>query len=183
MPKKPRLMLIVGKRGSGKTQLVKKLLAEIDRQRVIIFDPLGEYESGLIYYDFITFCDKIEGAESFRYILRFDNQEEYEYALEVAYAVGDLLLVIEEITHFANERSIDKSLDSIIRFGRHQNVSLLSVTQRCANIPRLLTSQMDIIISFKQTEPRDIEYLYKTVGSEAFELSELGEYKYKAFKL
>lgn len=175
--------MVVGKRGSGKTFLVKKLLNELQPKRLVIFDPLNEYADGLVVTDVIDLCNRLETTEHFRYILRFDTQEDFRLALEAVYLKGDLLLVVEEVSYFANERSIDASFDSIVRFGRHRKVDLIGITQRCANVPRLLTSQMDIIISYKQTEPRDLEYLYRVVGDEAYDLNELGLYEYKTFFL
>lgn len=142
---------------------------------------MGEYTNGLIFLDFVEWCSKIETSDSFRHILRFDSEWDYFCAIEVAYEAGDLLLVIEEVTVFANDKSIDKTFDRIIRFGRHRNISMIGATQRCANIPRLLTSQMDGIISFRQTEPRDLEYMSKVVGEDAKKISQLGEHEFITF--
>lgn len=165
---------------------MKDILQKLQHRRLIIFDPLTEYEDGLIFYDFLEWCDYLESKEEplhFRHILRFDNQQDYFLALEVAYQIGDLLLIIEEVTNFANERSVDKTFDTIVRFGRHQGVSLIGITQRFANVPRLLTSQMDIIISFVQTEPRDIQYICMVVGQRGESIKDLAPYKYKIFFL
>lgn len=147
-----------------------------------MFDRLAEYENGFVFESFVDFCDYLQTHSTFKAICRFPSFEDYELGLQAVYIKTNIFLVLEEITVFANERYISPGLDSIIRFGRHKQVHLLAITQRCANVPKLLTSQMDMLICYKQTEPRDLQYLSQVVGERAFDLPELDEYEYMYFE-
>jgi hypothetical protein len=129
--------------------------------RYIIFDPMGEYTEGIVFRRFADLLNymKTHHTKRFKCICRFDTDYEYDQTIELAKEVTNLWIIVEEITSFVSVHSKSKSFDNLIRLGRHYRISIIGITQRAAEIPRLYTSQIDELISFLQTEPRDIQWL------------------------
>jgi len=175
------IITIVGQRGSGKTTLAKMLV--LMRSRVVVLDPLCEYgNEGLIFEslgDLVNFMSEHSEGQ-FRVICRFESMEEYDTLLDLSREIGMLTVVIEELNFFIQVQSKNPHFDQLYRFGRHRGVSVIGIAQRCAEIPKLITSQSDSIISFRQTEPGDLKYLSSVsfIGSEgAAKLPDLEKYK------
>lgn len=150
---------------------MKQILPKLNRY--FIFDPIGEYTEGVIFrrfFDLLQFM-KNNHNKKFKCICRFDSDEEYDSAIELAKEITNLWIIVEEVTSFVGVHSKSDSFDKLVRWGRHYNVSILAITQRAAEIPRLYSSQVDEVISFVQTEPRDLDWLSRVsfVGSEGAE--------------
>lgn len=94
---------------------------------------------------------------------------EIEKVLELVNATGNVTLIIEEI-HLLS-KSTQSNLYRILTTGRHKNINVIATAQRPYRVSRDLTAQSDIIISFRQTEKRDIDYLTE-FSDEAGTLSE-----------
>lgn len=167
MPRKNKIVLVVGQKGSGKSSLVRRLVAEM--QRAVVLDPMAEYSDGIVfecYADLHTFLRE-RHAGQWRCICRFQDDGEYAEAVALALEVGACTVVVEEMNFFLSVQSAPDPFVRLFRYGRHRSVSIVAVAQRCAEIPRLFTAQADVVYSFRQVEPRDIEYLGKlgAVGS------------------
>lgn len=59
---------------------------------------------------------------------------------------------------------------SAFRRGRHHMLSLFMATQRPATCARDVTAQADVIFAFAQTEPRDIDWLARTISTPVADL-------------
>jgi hypothetical protein len=144
-----------------------------------------EYSEGIVVYSYSELYESMKNLIQewrilktdsykdmpFKFICRFTNDDDYTNAVELCIEMGNLWLVIEEVTHFVSVHQKSVPFDHVLRYGRHFGISLVLITQRCSEIPRLYTSQSDIVISFRQQEPRDIDYMSKIgiVGSEGAE--------------
>lgn len=174
-----KIILILGKRGSGKTTLTKKIISEYEKD-LIIWDFIGEYK-GVVIKTFDDFCwymakRKVENKR-INAILRLPI-EDFDGVCGVICAVKDVLFVIEEVDSVSSASYVSKGLGFMIRYGRHWGISMMATSRRPADIPRLLTSQTNTLYCFRFIEPRDLDYLrqYASVGIE--ELQNLGEYEY-----
>jgi len=156
---KNKIVLILGRKGSGKSTLARQIVARLSR--VVVLDPLAEYPAARCrsVAELLSFMDVKHHAATFRVACTFDDMDDYETAIGVAREVGKLWIVIEELNFFIDCWSRDKPYLDLVRFGRHEGVSILMVAQRAAEVPKLFTSQSDAIVSFRQTEPRDLDYL------------------------
>lgn len=179
-----KIILIFGKRGSGKSYLANKLIAH--EQRVLVFDTLSEYTEGVVfeeYGDFTAFWRQIY-QHPYRLIYRpLKPDEEIEYVADLVYAIGNVTFLVEEIDCYCSSHQTSESFAHIIQRGRHNNITLIGVTQRPYGIHRLLTSQAKEIYIFSTNEPRDREYLRTLLGQEIEPmLDRLGQYQYLHWK-
>lgn len=172
---KAEIICIFGKRGSGKSTLAKKLLR--GKSRVIVFDPLGEY-SGRLVSDPLELFKTIRRAKRFFIVYRpTDARKEFPWIARIAYEIGELCLVAEEISWAISPAKMDPRIEILIRMGRHKGVELIGISRRPAEVNRDLTANAGTIHIFRTTEPRDIKYFRDLLGRDAAErLPRLPEY-------
>jgi len=177
-----KITLIFGKRGTGKSYLAAKLIAE--ERRLLIYDTLSEYDAGVIFdteqaEQFKEFWRHVY-RRNFRLVYRpLNPQAEIDEIAELVFALGDMTFLVEEVDCYCTSYQISDAFAHIIQRGRHKNISLIGVTQRPFGISRLLTSQAKEIYVFGTNEPRDRDYLKLLLG-EAIEpkLDLLQKYEY-----
>lgn len=189
------IVLITGKTGSGKSTLFRKMLE--DKKRVIIFDTLSEYSEltlpypALFIHNIHDFYDCLarNHYKNFRIIFDPEDPEQvlelndgnqitvFEESCKLIYNhLEDLILGIEEIANLTTGIKVPEYLRKIARFGRHSSISLYATTQRPADVHPLIRAQMTTLISFKQHEPRDIDWLKQVIGEQAIGLKDLAQF-------
>lgn len=168
--------MIFGKTGTGKTTLAKNLIKK--ENRYIIIDALREYDNGIIIEDFESFLDYVKNNfnNDFKIICRFTSDEDIEYLFRTVFVIGNLTLLVEEAEIYINPYSKSNNFLRLVRYGRHKNVKIIGVARRTAELSMDFRAQTNRIISFKQTEKRDLEKLAE-LGLE--NLDKLSEHEYK----
>jgi hypothetical protein len=187
---------VLGKKGSGKSALVKRIIDRIDH--VIIFDPMHEY--GGVFYQSITelrnmseniicesFIELVTAIKcltvrpKYRIIFRAVNDDEAEGFMQIMNKVNNYTLVLEECDIYTDSHYIHSEISNLIKYGRHFNRSLIWVSRSPFEINRFLTRQTDILISFLQTEPRDIEYLSNFIFNKNIAALNYANYEYASW--
>ncbi len=175
-----KIILIFGKRGSGKSYLAKKL-AE-NEKRLFIFDTLSEYDNGIVFDDYDKCLEFWKHAyrKPYRIIYRpLKPDAEIDNVAELVFAAGDVCFLVEEIDCYCTAYQIGDKFAHIIQRGRHRDITLIGITQRPFGIHRLLTSQAKEIYVFNTNEPRDRDYLRTLLGQEIEgKLDQLKQYEY-----
>ncbi len=175
-----KIILIFGKRGSGKSYLANKLISQ--EQKLLIFDTLSEYTEGVVFEDYPKFAEfwKLVYRHPYRLIYRpLKPTEEINTIAGLVYTIGDCCLLVEEIDCYCTSYQIGDEFAHVIQRGRHKNITLIGVTQRPYGIHRLLTSQAKEIYVFNTNEPRDRDYLRILLGQEIdAKLDGLEQYQY-----
>lgn len=173
-----------GGKGSGKSTLVKEVVDE--SPRVIVFDTVGEYNSRRdkpieSYEAALSELGRVQHESRFRVVIRLVDNDEALSAMRVAYDVGKpgkpTLFVLEETSFYCSPSYLPAELARFVRYGRHQSLDQIYVSRRPAEIHRDLTAQSDLIVSFRQHEPKDIDYLVRAMGPGARKLPHLGDYQ------
>ncbi len=175
-----KVILIFGKRGGGKSWLCGVIIKPMPR--VVVFDTIGEYKDGFIFDNTGDLCRfwKANHRKTFRLIYRpVDVESEFARVAELVWLCGDVTFVVEEVDLYASPHQIGESFKQLLQRGRHQNITLIAITQRPFGIHRLLTSQAKEIYIFSTNEPRDRGYLRDLLGSEIEPtLDALEQYQY-----
>lgn len=177
-----KVIVIIGKRGSGKSYLARKL---IEREpRLLIFDTMSEYLDGVVFdaeelQQFKAFWKHVY-RRPFRLIYRpLVPEKEIDEIAELVYLLGNMTFVVEEVDCYCTAYQISDAFAHIIQRGRHKNITLIGITQRPYGIHRLLTSQAKELYIFSTSEPRDRDYLKSLLGQEVeAKLDALEQYQY-----
>lgn len=175
--------MILGQKGSGKTTLAKKIISNLDR--VFVLDVLDEYnlESINDEKELINICKEIikNKSKSFKYSIKIDNDKFLINAIKILWIFAKFYnnwwLVGEEASYYVNLNVRTGEILNFIRYGRHYEVNQIYISRNTAEISKYLTSQADLIISFKQIEPRHKEVLEK-YGFDIEKLDKLKKYDY-----
>jgi len=181
-----KVIIIIGKRGSGKSFLANKL---IDREpRLVVYDTMSEYKNGVVfgtenYNDLLLFWKNVYRGR-FKLIYRpLKPDAEIERICELVYKLGGCCFLVEEIDCYCSSNQISDNFAAIIQRGRHKNITLIGVTQRPFGINRLLTAMAKEVYVFNTNEPRDREYLRTLLGQEIEQkLDALEQYQYVHWK-
>lgn len=176
-----KITLILGRKGTGKTTLAKQRASSASR--LLVVDNLVEYHQGLIFERYGALEHYApQNRECFACVCRFTTDDEQRRLFQLAWDLGHLTLLAEEVDWYAppsrpaKGSAAEKFLE-LLKYGRHRDLSIIGVSRRPAEITRMLTSQADEIVSFQQTEPGDLKYLQK-YGFRPEELAALGEFQY-----
>ncbi len=167
MTDEKKVQLVIGKRGSGKSELAKFLIRNADR--LVVYDIMSEYTEGVTFDD-TQLCELgvfwgAVYAREFRIVYRpLNPRDEIDWLAQAVFALGDLTFVVEEIDSICTPFDMPLAMQAIIQRGRHRNVELIGVTPAPFGIHRDLTRQAKDIFVFKTTEPRDVQYLQRLLG-------------------
>jgi len=183
------LVNIFGKRGAGKTHMIKYALQECEAP-VVVIDILGNFSSDEIPDSLetesltealrkITEYKQYEAASNDErglmedippiIILRpHDPDEAIDYVSSILWHEEGGTLVIDEADGFNIYNA--PCFSDLIRYGRNRNIHLLTGCRRPAELDRNITAGANCIYIFQTQEPRDIDYFAKTiVGKEQAE--------------
>lgn len=181
-----KVILVMGKRGSGKTYLVNNLIA--DERRLVIWDRMSEYSAGIVFEaeEKVKFQEFFYAVyrKSFRIVYRpLHPMQEIGWISELVYVLGDVCFVVEEIDSICTPYKLDEIFEGIINRGRHKNITLIGVTHAPFGIHRDLTRQAKEVYVFNTNEPRDLAYLRDLLGSDMEKkVSLLDKYEYALWK-
>lgn len=177
-----KIILIIGKRGSGKSYLANKMI--INDRRLLIYDIMSEYTNGVVFgtetqMDFRQFWFRVY-KNNFRLIYRpIQPKIEIEVLANAVFALGNLTFVVEEVDSICTAYDLPETFSKIIARGRHRNITLIGVTPAPFGIHRDLTRQAKEIYVFNTKEPRDRDYLRNLLGQEIeAKLDALEQYQY-----
>lgn len=102
--------------------------------------------------------------DRFRFIVRELEPEDFDDFCKWVRTVGSLTLAIDEIDLWTKPNYTPPELERLVRYGRHHAVDLLVVARRPVDVPRLVTSQADVLFTYRQTEPADLKWLVDLTG-------------------
>ena len=155
------LTTIVGRRGRGKSTLVKQLIEESDADRVCILDFLGDY----------TELNDPRIQLSRGYI--------YPFLKNVWNTCNDYnktLMVLDEIDTYSK---YDEYISYMYKYGRHGAIEIIAVSRTFMDLPVISRRLTDEYYLFQITEWIDLQYLSRHKGLEFCErVKSLGFYEY-----
>lgn len=177
-----KIIVILGRKGEGKTTMCRSLMDGIDR--FIAYDPVRQFNNGVVFNDpeklrqFIVNNYHINYRAIYQPVIQIlGGQENEDRALQefltlctiVQYTMN-CYFVIDEIDMYTSSNKCPVEFKNLVMRGRHRGISMICTTRRHTETSRHLTAQADIIISFRQQEPNDIKYLSQFFGAEKADL-------------
>lgn len=177
------IIALFGRKGSGKSELAKKIIRE--HPRVFVFDTLAEYGKGFKVHEGKQACIdamlSVKDSRAYRLSLRVLELEDNLALMELAYEFPRCMVVVEETSLYARPTYLPTEIARLVRYGRHREIDQVYIARRPSEVHRDLTAQADVIVSFEQREPRDVKYLREIAGEEAERVRSLPKYKVLAF--
>jgi DNA helicase HerA-like ATPase len=187
--KENTILSIMGRKGSGKSTLVREIMNSGQFPRIFVLDTNGEYglEDGFEITHTVKAGAKamlrVRNRDEFRISLRERDTEQLVKLLDVAFEIPHHLMVIEETHFYVKPAYLPAEISQMVRLGRHRAISQIYVSQRPSGLNRDLTSQSDFIVTFRQSEPRDIKWLGEVAGDGAEDVRNLPDYKVRVWTL
>ena len=171
--------VVLGRRGSGKTTLVKSRLDLFPR--VLICDPNHEYEGRAP--DGLSGLYQLARSErKFRLVFRpplgvaeAEELEAVDCLAEIAYRTGNLLLVVEEADRYTKHgKDTLPYLRLLIDQGRHNEIGVVMVARRPSRLPKDVIENASALYLFHIHEPHSQRYLAGIIGADVAQLAGLG---------
>ncbi len=163
-------VMIVGTTGSGKTELVKNLLAS--QNRVIIIDPKHEFKlEGFKVNKNFNYPNAF--TKTFRQILRprpgRDDERLAEF-LYTAYKRRNVTIYCDELAVIEESYPETLSVMKVIQVtGRSRHVGIWNATQRPRNFPRTFMTESEVFFMFRLQSAEDRDYMSGFIGNEVEE--------------
>ena len=186
------VVTVLGQRGTGKSTLAWNFASLMPR--LITFCRLGEHKKenySHIVYNFDQFCETmlaLEHSDRFRILYKFDVEsdghgDEFNEAMRIIYYRKHLARLIEEVWNFASKNHIPKWLKECYLTGRHNDICMITTSQRPASIHNDILAQTTQLFSGTQTNSNDILSLKEVLGREwAEKLKNLPKYEFIRFQ-
>lgn len=185
------LITVFGRRGSGKTTLIRRLIP-IQKKPVIIVDVLGNYtdEPWVITHSYLEALNEIQNYiknpnEHLGIIVVADSDmsKATDYMCSALWKIDGGTLVLDEVDAISIPEA--PCFDEAIRYGRNHGIDIITGCRRPAELSKNITAGADIAFCFNTHEPRDIDYYADFLGDESAEkLSTLPQHHgvFKDFK-
>lgn len=173
---------VFGRSGSGKTVYVREQWFP-HFPRLIILDQTGEWrkleqENGGRADGLEALVEAMKekaGSRRWRIVADLDNDEIEQLAAILiprgavdrspARLLGGLALFMDEVDLVAPVNA-PQGIRSLFRRGRHAGLSVISASQRPANVSKEVTSQAQFLAILALHEKNDVAYLKQVLGAE-----------------
>ncbi len=180
-------IFITGISGSGKTTGAWQHYMS-KAPRVLIVDQMGEW-NGRVFETANTLGELhaaiMRARKEKRWIVSYSNLDNRLDDLvrwlmplpnvdrSPVLAMGGMVLMLDEVDLIAPTGGASETIRNLYRRSRHIHLSIISATQRPANVLREVSAQSTQVLAYRLTEPRDRDYLQDLMR---WDQSQLGEY-------
>lgn len=200
-PRKAVQVALVGKRGSGKTELLYRLFDTYPYDRLAI-DPNGDLKMPEGTVDLEPpiparwpgqAFEQLHGERRKQQTLYFrpdfhedGYREDMDRAIGMAYAHGRCAVLFDEVHEGAPANRTPPHMRRALRQGRHRELTELFATPRPLTVDPLVIANADVVYVFKLPNPHDRRRVADCIGWDPKDfdqaVSELGEYEYLRYE-
>jgi ABC-type dipeptide/oligopeptide/nickel transport system ATPase component len=190
MIEKADCILVMGRRGCGKSYLAKRIQQVFPRR--VIIDTLNEYKNeGEIVRSFAEFSKKLieykeNKSSAFVLIFQFPieselNEVEFNEIMRICFYFGNIQIVIEEIQLHCKTQWLPHWLRNNLLVGRHQGISLLFTSQRPGEVNKTIVSQCAHIFCGNLIDGNDLKYVSNFLNQNSEKLVNLPDRRFLYF--
>lgn len=158
---------IFGRKGTGKTTLARHLVKNV--RRVLILDPLREYDGGCVIDDPVSLADywnAVKEYPDFEIDFRPSSDRDVDAFFNVCYWSRNTWVFVDEIDRVCSPNRCQHRLRWLFNYGRHRAISLVGLARRPASVHRDFTAACDWLVAHQTSEPRDLQYLSEFMPTE-----------------
>ena len=141
---------IVGRKGSGKTTALRRIMQPLPR--IMLWDPLGEHrwcpnpiKTIERLQEFFLWA---RGLDSFaaRFIAQSDLPGAFDAFADLVFRKGHLVVGTEEVPMISQPNWLPDGFDRLVRLGRHRAVSIVWTAQRMSEVARRLLASGEVAV-------------------------------------
>lgn len=181
------ILICTGKKGSGKTTLIRKL--EVKCRRSLVCDPEAKWppaRAKVIYgarelLKYARAHQLQDPARPFRIIYRDDVDAMQLAGPGLAFVLRRCTLTIDELAWLCNSRQLPTYLRRILQFGRERQINLMGTTREPQEVHDLLFSQADEVVFFRTDPGNGLDRIRRRYGPLADELPGLASFKSRTY--
>lgn len=170
---------IIGKTGSGKSYLIRKVSHQF--KRVLFFDPKHEHGDlkGQTTHTVETTKKVLEKKDNFFIIYQpYDlSPETWNEVCEAVFRKGNMVVVMDEVERWSSPRVVEWH-DKIIRMGRTRGIGIIHLIQRPAFIDNYILSESEHFIIFNLNLESDRKKVEGVIGEVAEKARDLTAYHF-----
>lgn len=166
------VVVVVGPRGCGKTNLVKSLLQQFEN--LLVLDRMHEYQdTNATVCRFSPDLKEMIGLGGHareKKIVAQPNHFSFDFSELLfcySYTAENWTLVVEEADRIASTHQIGKWHSECVDTGRHHGIGLIEVTRRVNRLNTLISSNANHFFLFRSFIPADLAYLGEFIPPEA----------------
>jgi hypothetical protein len=126
--------------------------------------------------NFEDLANYIKDKDEYKISCRFTNDDDFEFLFRLLRYERNVLLVVEECGAYISPRSSETKFLDLVNYGRHWNTYIIGISRRTAELSASMRAMTDVIYSFKQTEPMDLQKMC-LLGFDGLENLEKFDYK------
>lgn len=177
---KAAIIAVLGASGSGKSTFVKRALAAAKPKRLLIWDPMREYQEGREAMRLADLADMIEAGRKGGFALTFrpaaqDNvrARQFDVFCGLALAAGNLTLVVEELRFVTTPSRAPLRWAEVTMTGRHRGLKVIGTSQRPASIDKDFLGNATLIHTGRLVYPEDVRAVAKAMRASESDIEAL----------
>jgi uncharacterized C2H2 Zn-finger protein len=160
---------ILGKTGSGKTNLIKVLISDIfPDYHYVLLDTLGNFA-------------EYEGKPNIEYYqVTPTDQTKVDDIIYAALEEGNCMVVIDEVDRYKSKQGT--MLNELVNVGRNYGVGGIFAARRTADVNKDILANSPFIFTFQHILPQDLDVLIDWFGLDEAPFRNLQEYEALLFE-
>jgi hypothetical protein len=153
---RPHVSVFAGRKGSGKTQLLIKLLKDAEGwkgvyQKIIIVSPTFKFQKAWK-------CLAPDGITVYTQL----TDELMEKLLQTSPSINTLIIFDDNGEDV--KRVNTQAMNKLISNSRHLNLSIVFLLQKLSQAPTIVRSNTDTFVCFSATSTRETDLLWAEIG-------------------
>lgn len=164
-----QFILVTGNQRQGKSVWTK--LFSTSSERLLVSDPTMSYPNVDYFSIPESWIEDVIERRSSKFRFGTYMQDELPLFAYASFAAGNCMFIIEECALiFRRGEELHDWAKPLIFMGGHSHVDLVLVAQRAASVPINIRSQATRLVTFKQSEPSDVDAIADRIGKSVKEI-------------
>jgi len=167
-----RIIGVIGASGSGKSRWLKRTLDKGNPPKLLIWDPLDEYEQGRAISDMRELVDTVgalEPDDPFKLVYRPGHNmktyaDKFEAFCSLAFVVPNLCAVIEELADVTTPGWAPPAWSRLSRQGRHKGMTIFAASQRPTLMDKTFLGNCTMIHCSRLNDENDVKTMRRYLG-------------------
>lgn len=184
------IVAVIGASGSGKSSWLKTdfLKPAKRRRRLLVWDFKREYlQSGTVTAAFDSMTPMVQAIQeapkgfSLAFLPDFEPKRrarQFDRFCRLAYALGDMCMVVEELSFVTTASYAPASWSMVTCTGRHEGLTVVGTSQRPAQVDKNFFGNCTLVHSHRVQDMNDVRVMSSVLDVPQTELRALPKFRY-----